>query len=153
MFLSQQRRFSRRRTSVGASRDFVAGVLLQWELSPLVEDIELCVSELATNALLHGVPPGREFSVGIHRTEELVLLEVRDSGPGHPVVQHPADDVCSGRGLRLVRDLADDFGVVDHIVGKTVWLVFKTPPGAEAAPLAARRSTGDPARPSSPLGP
>ncbi|MEU8505673.1 ATP-binding protein [Streptomyces brevispora] len=134
MSRSQQRRFPRRRNSVGASRDFVTSTLLKWELRPLVEDIKLCVSELATNALLHGVPPGREFSVGIHRGEELVRLEVRDSGPGLPVVQQPGDDACSGRGLHLVRELADDFGVDDHIVGKTVRLVFKTSTAPEPAP-------------------
>lgn len=134
MSLSQQRRFPRRRTSVGASRDFVTNALLKWELRPLVEDIELCVSELATNALLHGVPPGREFSVGIHRGEDLVRLEVRDSGPGLPVVQQPDDDACSGRGLHLVREIADDFGVDDHVVGKTVWLIFKTSTAPEPAP-------------------
>ncbi|MEU9089886.1 ATP-binding protein [Streptomyces sp. NPDC048428] len=135
MSLSQQRRFPRRRTSVGASRDFVTGVLIEWQLHSLIEDIELCVSELATNALLHGAPPGREFSVGLHRVEELVRLEVRDSGPGQPVVQCPDDDACSGRGLRLVRALADDFGINDHIVGKTVWLVFKAPAAPAPAPL------------------
>ncbi|MFJ4899897.1 ATP-binding protein [Streptomyces sp. NPDC088727] len=120
MSLSQQQRFPRRRTSVGASRDFVTSTLLKWELRPLVQDIKLCVSELA------GVPPGREFSVGIHRGEGLVRLEVRDSGPGLPVVRQPDNDACSGRGLHLVSELADDFGIDDHVVGKTVWLVFKT---------------------------
>ncbi|MFD4942067.1 ATP-binding protein [Streptomyces sp. NPDC058409] len=134
MSLSQQRRFPRRRTSVGASRDFVTGVLVEWELHPLVEDIKLCVSELATNALLHGAPPGREFCVGLHRGEELVRLEVRDSGPGQPAVQRP-DDACSGRGLHLVSELADDFGVDDHVVGKTVWLVFKISSAPDPAPL------------------
>lgn len=65
VYLAEQRRFPRRLTSVGASRDFVTGVLVEWELHPLIEDIKLCVSELATNALLHGVPPGREFCVGM----------------------------------------------------------------------------------------
>lgn len=127
MYLLEQRRFPRRRTSVGASRDFVTGVLIEWELHSLIEDIKLCVSELVTNALLHGVPPGREFCVGLHRGEELVRLEVRDSGPGQPVVRRPDHDACSGRGLHIVNELADDFGVDDHVVGKTVWLVFKTP--------------------------
>ncbi|MGN5633237.1 ATP-binding protein [Streptomyces sp. AC154] len=134
MSLSQQRRFPRRRTSVGASRDFVTDALLTWGLHSLVEDIKLCVSELATNALLHGAPPGREFSVDIHRTEDLVRLEVRDSGPGRPMVQQPGDYACSGRGLHLVRELADDFGVDDHVVGKTVWLVFTTSAAPESSP-------------------
>ncbi|MFD4760821.1 ATP-binding protein [Streptomyces sp. NPDC058439] len=137
MSLSQQRRFPRRRNSVGASRDFVTGVLIEWELHPLVEDMKLCVSELATNALVHGAPPGREFCVGLHRGEELVRLEVRDSGPGRPTVQQPGDDACSGRGLRLVNELADDFGVDDHVVGKTVWLSFKIP-AASTLPSRAR---------------
>lgn len=140
MSLSQQRRFPRRRTSVGASREFVTGVLNEWDLCPLVEDIELCVSELATNALLHGAPPGREFSVALHRADDLVRLEVRDSGPGQPMVQHPDDDACSGRGLRLVSALADDFGVDDHVVGKTVWLVFKAPAAPAPATLTTRGS-------------
>ncbi|MCX4772096.1 ATP-binding protein [Streptomyces sp. NBC_01285] len=50
------------------------------------------------------------------------------------MVQQPGDDACSGRGLHLVRELADDFGVDDHIVGKTVWLVFKTSTAPEPAP-------------------
>ncbi|TRV77540.1 ATP-binding protein [Streptomyces sp. 130] len=126
MSLVQQRRFTRRRTSVGASRAFVTGVLAEWQLHTLIENIRLCVSELATNALLHGVPPGREFSVALHRAEDQVRLEVRDSGPGQPRVQQAAEVACSGRGLHLVRELADDFGVDDHVVGKTVWLIFKT---------------------------
>ncbi|WP_242645039.1 ATP-binding protein [Streptomyces laculatispora] len=50
------------------------------------------------------------------------------------MVQQPGDDACSGRGLHLVRELADDFGVDDHIAGKTVWLVFKTSTAPEPAP-------------------
>ncbi|MFG2628730.1 ATP-binding protein [Streptomyces sp. NPDC048473] len=107
----------------------------------MVEDIKLCVSELATNALLHGAPPWREFCVGLHRGKELVRLEVRDSGPGQPAVQRPGDDACSGRGLRLVGELADDFGVDDHVVGKTVWLVFKTVAAPDPAPLTTPESS------------
>ncbi|MFJ1548358.1 ATP-binding protein [Streptomyces sp. NPDC088246] len=62
-------------------------------------------------------------------------LEVRDSGPGQPAVQRPDDEACSGRGLHLVSELADDFGVDDHVVGKTVWLVFKISSAPDPAPL------------------
>ncbi|MET7499388.1 ATP-binding protein [Streptomyces microflavus] len=124
---SQLRHFPRRRTSVGASRDFVVGVLMEWQLTALIEDIRLCVSELATNALVHGVPPGREFAVRLDLADDLVRLEVRDSGDGQPLDQHPEEDSCSGRGLFLVGELASEFGVDHHAVGKTVWAAFKRP--------------------------
>ncbi|MEU1169947.1 ATP-binding protein [Streptomyces microflavus] len=127
MSLSQLRHFPRRRTSVGASRDFVVGVLMEWQLTALIEDIRLCVSELATNALVHGVPPGREFAVRLDLADDLVRLEVRDSGDGQPLDQHPEEDSCSGRGLFLVGELASEFGVDHHAVGKTVWAAFKRP--------------------------
>lgn len=127
MSSSQLRRFPRRRTSVGASRVFVVHVLREWQLPDLIDDIELCVSELATNALLHGVPPGREFAVQLDLTNDLVRLAVRDSGDGRPEIQHPDESSCSGRGLFLVGELAADFGVAHHVVGKTVWAAFKRP--------------------------
>ncbi|MCX5399139.1 ATP-binding protein [Streptomyces sp. NBC_00102] len=121
----QERRFPRCRTSVRASRDFVAGVLTEWGITSLIEDAELCVSELATNAVLHGTPPGREFAVRIHTLQECVRLEVRDSGPGCPVVREAGLEATSGRGLFLVSALADVHGVTLHKVGKTVWLEFR----------------------------
>ncbi|MFJ6444245.1 ATP-binding protein [Streptomyces sp. NPDC091649] len=128
MSQSQLRRFPRRRTSVGASRDFVVHVLKEWQLTDLIDDMELCTSELATNALLHGAPPGREFAVRLELADDLVRLEVRDSGDGRPEVQHPDESSCSGRGLFLVGGLAADFGIDHHVVGKTVWAAFKRPP-------------------------
>jgi hypothetical protein len=55
----------------------------------------------------------------------LVGIEVRDSGGGYPEVQRPDAEGSTGRGLLLVRELADGYGVTEHIVGKTVWLIFK----------------------------
>ncbi|MEU3972297.1 ATP-binding protein [Streptomyces bacillaris] len=127
MSLSQLRLFPRRRTSVRASRDFVVDALMEWRLTGLIDDIQLCVSELATNALLHGAPPGREFAVRLDLTDDFVRLEVRDSGDGRPVIQKADEGSCSGRGLFLVSELASDFGIDHHSVGKTVWAAFKRP--------------------------
>ncbi|MFD3413315.1 ATP-binding protein [Streptomyces cyaneofuscatus] len=127
MSLSQLRRFPRRRTSVGASRDFVVRLLREWQLTDLIDDTELCASELATNALLHGVLPGREFAVRLDLTDDLVRLDVRDSGDGRPEIQNADESGCSGRGLFLVGELAADFGIDQHAVGKTVWAAFKRP--------------------------
>ncbi|MEW2416264.1 ATP-binding protein [Streptomyces sp. NPDC046866] len=125
MILSRQQRFPRARTSVRATRQFVGDTLGQWGIADRGDDIRLCASELATNAVLHGVPHGREFCVRLLWEQGLMRLEVRDSGPGQPVARQPRFDALSGRGLWLVSELADEFGVDAQTVGKTVWARFK----------------------------
>ena len=140
MPLSRQRRFPRARSSVSAARTFTLETLAEWntDLADRYDDVRLCVSELATNALLHGVPPGREFLLTLTTDDSLVRIEVRDSGGGHPEVQAPqegdgAGERCGGRGLRLVAALADEFGFTAHAPGKTVWMTFKTVPAGQQA--------------------
>ncbi|MFF1412412.1 ATP-binding protein [Streptomyces sp. NPDC058289] len=125
MSLSRQQRFPRARASVRAARQFVGDTLGDWGVCERRDDIRLCVSELATNAVLHGVPLGREFSVRLEREGGIVTIEVRDSGPGSPVVQQPGLGALSGRGLWLVVELADEFQIRDERVGKTILAGFK----------------------------
>ena len=54
MLLPQQRRIPRSRASVREARAFVREVLKDWGCTDRLDDIRLCASELATNALLHG---------------------------------------------------------------------------------------------------
>ncbi|WP_327314762.1 hypothetical protein [Streptomyces sp. NBC_01235] len=57
----------------------------------------------------------------------LLRLAVRDTGDDHPApTPPPAPDACSGRGLRLAREPADDLGVTEHVIGNTVWVAFRT---------------------------
>ncbi|MEU5280159.1 ATP-binding protein [Streptomyces asoensis] len=129
MPLSRQCRFPRSRASVRAARVFVRQVLSDWGCVDRLDDIALCVSELATNALLHGVPPGRQYCVSLTLDGPLLRLAVRDTGDRSVAPGPPVPDACSGRGLQLARHVADDFGITEHVVGKTVWTVFKTDPG------------------------
>ncbi|MGW5972068.1 ATP-binding protein [Streptomyces sp. NPDC055186] len=126
MTLTRQRRFPRARNSVRAARAFALETLRDWGYQDRHDDVRLCVSELTTNALVHGVPPGREFSVALAADGPLIRIEVRDSGGGQPEVVHAGPEECGGRGLHLVTALADDFGTCAHDPGKTVWAVFKT---------------------------
>ncbi|WP_102935004.1 ATP-binding protein [Streptomyces malaysiensis] len=125
MPLMRQQSFTRRKPSIRATRQFVSRTLSEWGYVDRLEEIQLCVSEIATNALLHGVPPGRLFRVRIEAAEEEVRIEVRDSGPGRPTAQSPRADSENGRGLLLVGELADAWGNVEHTVGKTVWFAVK----------------------------
>jgi anti-sigma regulatory factor (Ser/Thr protein kinase) len=113
---------------VPAARRFALETLAEWGYRERQDDVRLCVSELATNALLHGVPPGREYALAVVGEGPLVRIEVRDSGSGGPQVSAAEADGCGGRGLHLVTAFADDFGVTPHDPGKTVWAVLRMDP-------------------------
>ncbi len=107
-----------------AARQFAAETLRWWELAEWERagDVLLCVSELATNALLHGVPPGRQFLLFLRCNGRVLHVEVHDSGPGHPRVAERRGE--GGHGLLLVAALSDDWGVRERELGKVVWCAF-----------------------------
>jgi anti-sigma regulatory factor (Ser/Thr protein kinase) len=91
---------------------------LRSQLGESVENcLELVVSELAANAVLHARTP---FEVSIALGSR-VRVEVRDASPQPPVMQPFAIDAPSGRGLRLVDACADDWGCQVLADGKVVW--------------------------------
>lgn len=109
-------------------RQFVREALVDWACESRADDVLLCVSELVTNALLHGVPPGRGFRVHLYLepADGVLRVEVHDSGDGEvrPVAADPAPDAEGGRGLLLVSALADKWGVGERDPGKVVWCEF-----------------------------
>ncbi|MFF1460214.1 ATP-binding protein [Streptomyces sp. NPDC058330] len=118
-------RFCRReRRSVRLAREFARDAVADWGFRARLEDVLLCVSELATNALLHGVPPGRGYLVRLEVDEpgRTLTVEVHDSGEGVPALRQPHGE--SGRGLLLLDAVADGWGVRDRGPGKIVWCSF-----------------------------
>ncbi|MFC8128060.1 ATP-binding protein [Streptomyces sp. NPDC057302] len=139
----RERFYRRERQSVPAARAFAADALADWGVGDRAYDITLCVSELATNALLHGVPPGRGFRLSLALSGDVLRVEVHDSGGGWPRGGGEGDDADeSGRGLLLVAALADKWGVEERDPGKVVWCEFT--PAAACAPLIVARSTSVP---------
>lgn len=118
--------YRRERRSIPRSRAFVREALTAWGVArERLDDVVLCVSEMATNALLHGVPPGRGYRVMVWLDHDgLLRVEVHDSGGGAPRVARVDDDAESGRGLVLVDALADKWGVGERNPGKVVWAEF-----------------------------
>ncbi|MFF1375551.1 ATP-binding protein [Streptomyces sp. NPDC058308] len=128
-----QQFFDARPESVGQARSFTSEALADWGLPDRAEDIRLCVSELTTNALVHGTAPGHGFLVKLNADEDVVRLEVHDSRSQHPEARQAAGTDTSGRGLILVNALADGWGVEDRApVGKIVWSCFKARGGTTA---------------------
>ncbi|NEW72518.1 ATP-binding protein [Streptomyces rhizosphaericus] len=121
-----QQFFTAKPESIGRARDFALTTLASWGLSERAEDIRLCVSELASNALAHGTLSGHGFLVKLEADDDFVRLEVHDSRGRRPEVQHPADTDTSGRGLLIVEELSDGWGIEDRRpFGKVVWSRFK----------------------------
>ncbi|WP_407563815.1 ATP-binding protein [Streptomyces sp. 184] len=122
--------FARSAASVGKARDFATTVVGRGDRT---DDIRVCVSELATNAVQH-TPAGRRFLVRIICNEGVVRIEVHDASGGTPRQCAPADTDDRGRGLLLVSAFADDWGVSDRSgPGKLVWAEFKIQAAAEAS--------------------
>ena len=88
------------------------------EWSDLAGDAELVVSELVTNATLHGEPPiVVRVLVG-----DRVRVEVHDSGRSAPILLRRNTDAMTGRGLAMVAALAVNWGVdAAPSGGKVVW--------------------------------
>ncbi|MFD4476042.1 ATP-binding protein [Streptomyces sp. NPDC058471] len=126
-----QRLFKAQPESVGLAREFAMDALAGWGLPHRAEDIRLCVSELATNALVHGTLDDHGFLVRLDADEEEVRLELHDSRRQHPAARQAADTDLSGRGLTLVSVLSDGWGVqdADTPFGKIVWSCFKAAGG------------------------
>lgn len=85
----------------------------------VIENAQTIVSELVTNAIVHG--PG-EASLVIEVRESCLHVEVLDAGPAveiEPLTVEPSS--VRGRGLTIVDCLASSWGVERRRVGKSVW--------------------------------
>jgi anti-sigma regulatory factor (Ser/Thr protein kinase) len=111
------RSFPSSAASVKKARRFIGQCLA--DVPPEVrDDVALLVSELATNAVRHSAA---EFVVVADRNGTRIRVEVTDAGRGAPEPRTPSSDEPSGRGLRIVEALADDWGIDRGRRGTTVW--------------------------------
>ncbi|WTG70268.1 ATP-binding protein [Streptomyces sp. NBC_01547] len=134
----RERLYLRSPRTVAAARQFTRDTLHAWGVTDRRDDMLLCVSELATNALRYGVPPGRGYLLRMYGFEDAtVRIEVHDGGPGlSRIAGQP-----HGQGLTLVAALCDDWGVLARTPGKVVWSEFRCA-AAWAVAHAAARQTG-----------
>jgi anti-sigma regulatory factor (Ser/Thr protein kinase) len=102
---------------VSHARHLFAAQLMLWGVAS-ADVAVLLVSELVTNALLHGAPP---VELRARLTPKGLRVEVSDSAPAQPVVRDTPLDTPGGQGLRLVDALASRWGWTPATVGKAVW--------------------------------
>ncbi|WP_284305940.1 ATP-binding protein [Mobilicoccus caccae] len=117
-------------TAVRIARRTIGADLTTRGVSRLVvEEVEAVVSEFVANSVLHARP----LADGCVRVRwkvksGAVEVEVRDGGGAtYPKPVRKSLWAVRGRGLRIVRSLAHEWGVQDERNGRTVWAALGGP--------------------------
>jgi anti-sigma regulatory factor (Ser/Thr protein kinase) len=124
-------------TAVPCARVHARQVLWEWGLQPLVDPVELIVSELVTNGVhasegltgsryagrwAPGVPPLRLW---LHADDKRVVIRVWDGSDKLPTRQQMNVGAESGRGLFLIEAMSTAWGSyqAEGSSGKIVWVL------------------------------
>ncbi|MFF4394447.1 SpoIIE family protein phosphatase [Streptomyces sp. NPDC001480] len=109
------------------ARHMIRAAVRAWGIGERADEIELVADELITNALMHtegsAIVTLRVLSGIDHR----LRVEVEDSSSALPRRRDAGESQVSGRGLLLVDQLADAWGVEARGGGKCVWCEFTVP--------------------------
>jgi anti-sigma regulatory factor (Ser/Thr protein kinase) len=139
-------------SAAGCSRQLVRLALARWGVSRLVDDAELVVSELATNAIhatcttdtdarSNDLAALATIHVRMLLFDASIVVEIWDRDPAGPTPQPVTDVDEGGRGLPIVAVLAtkwDWFPVPQG--GKVVWAELPIPPHPRTAAGLPQRS-------------
>lgn len=107
------------------ARRALRALLVDSPLAARSDAAVLVLSELVSNAVLHGRSP---LTVVLSLDAERLRLEVRDGSPVSPSFGVLDPTALTGRGMLLVASHADRWGVEPTSSGKTVWVEFGTAP-------------------------
>jgi len=126
---------------VSRVREQARQVLPAWGLTEHADLAALIISELVTNAIVHGTGP---IEVRLSHEDGSLRVQVHDQGDRRPVRRHPDSDWEDGRGLALIDGLIEQYGGTrgglgdSDRIGKTVYVTL---------PLACDRGPGSLHRP------
>ncbi|MGX1910341.1 ATP-binding protein [Streptomyces phaeochromogenes] len=107
-------------TEVRLLRRAAVNQLSQWGLPVAVDEVELLITELATNVIRH-VGEGVSATLILEWRTERLRVEVHDKSRKVPSLRAVGYDEECGRGLHMLATLAADWGTVLTAVGKVVW--------------------------------
>jgi len=104
--------------SASEARHFAERTLGEWGLDDLLEATRLLVSELVVNAVVHA---GTESELVLKSDGASLHVEVLDRSTAAPVLGEYSPTAPGGRGLLILDELADQWGVDVGHGSKTVW--------------------------------
>jgi anti-sigma regulatory factor (Ser/Thr protein kinase) len=117
--------YERHAASVGEARSWIDAFLSDCTNGNTVrDDAQLVVSELVTNALMHG---DGALVLRASITGDTVQISVTDSGDDLPEVLPVDPTRIGGLGLIVVDRIASEWGVSPFPGGKTVWAALTLP--------------------------
>jgi anti-sigma regulatory factor (Ser/Thr protein kinase) len=115
--------YDRAAANVGEARSWIDEFLADRAIEDTVrDDTQLVVSELVTNALMHG---DGELVLRASVTASTVQVSVSDSGDALPEVLPIDPTRIGGLGLIVVDRVAAAWGVSPFPGGKTVWATLR----------------------------
>lgn len=113
--------YTARDTAPARARHDVRLYLLTWGLEHLVDDAQLIVSELVTNAISHTSTSRVGLSVTRHPDRVRIVVTDTSRTVPAPALVPPGTGEESGRGLVLVAALADRWEIERVSTGKRIW--------------------------------
>jgi anti-sigma regulatory factor (Ser/Thr protein kinase) len=117
------------RAAAARARRFVRSTCVGWAVADrAVEDIELLVSELVTNAVRHA---RSRANLKIERRDDVVRVTVSDESGAVPQLRDYGPEAIAGRGVLIIDRVARDWGVDSLERGKRVWFEVEVEPAGE----------------------
>ncbi|THA71238.1 PAS domain S-box protein [Streptomyces sp. A0958] len=111
-----------------SARHMIRAAVRAWGAKDRADEVELAADELTTNALMH-TDGGAIVTIRVLTGPERRLrVDVEDRSSALPRRRDAGESGVSGRGLMLVDQLADAWGVESRGTGKCVWCEFVIPP-------------------------
>ena len=112
--------------SVPEARKWAAGTLDGWGCGGgFVEAVRLVVSELVGNGVRHAET---ELQLDLRLEPSTFRVEVTDTAPGRVAPDPPDPLAANGRGLGIVEQMCQRWGISYTATGKTVWAEWDREP-------------------------
>ncbi len=123
------------------ARGQVRAVICTWDVPVDPSVAVLLTSELVTNAIRH--EPGETIMLAVTGSCDQLRVEVHDTSFTLPALVDAPADAETGRGLKLVASLSDEWGSYRTPAGKAVYFTLAFQPdlysGGERGPHAFAR--------------
>uniref|UniRef100_A0AAU2VI23 protein-serine/threonine phosphatase n=1 Tax=Streptomyces sp. NBC_00008 TaxID=2903610 RepID=A0AAU2VI23_9ACTN len=114
--------------ALSSARHMIRAAVRAWGAKDRADEVELAADELTTNALMH-TDGGAIVTIRVLTGDGRRLrVDVEDRSSALPRRRDAGESGVSGRGLMLVDQLADAWGVESRGTGKCVWCEFGIPP-------------------------